>query len=146
MPQVVCKDIVRAFLTPEELSHTLSDLEAKHAELTAILCRVVDDLISELRANSQLDVQGMIDTFLLNEQEQAEERRKFRAGIAGLRKLRSSRTKRPLWSRKVISRALDLFDGASEIYRDARWRLICARAHFAPSDGTGEIHGDGGLD
>jgi hypothetical protein len=137
-----CNDAIEALLSTTEISNSLTNLETKHSELAQLVSRVVEDLVSQVQTDAQFDLQPLIDAFLCNERDQTHERKQFQAAIASLWRVVPRRSTRLL----ILNarRLFDLFDRASEIYREARWRLMYARAYYTPSRGVGEICGSNG--
>ena len=135
-----CKDAITALLSSSD--DPLTALDAKHSDLAGLVNRVAEDLVSQVQVNADFELQSLIDTFLCNEQDQVRERKQFQAGLTSLRRVAPRNSKRQLILR--ARRVFNLFDGFSEIYRQARWRLMCARAYYAPRSGVGEIRGSNG--
>jgi hypothetical protein len=136
------KDATKYLLSPNFNIDALRNLEAESLALSELLNRVVEDLTRQIQLDPQFDVQSIIDAFLSNERDQAYERTQFRAAVVSLLRVTPRQSRRLLQANAY--RFFELFDRASEMYRDARWQLIHARAYCAASHGTGEIRGMNG--
>jgi hypothetical protein len=135
-----CKDAVEALLSSAD--DPFPSLDTKHSEFAELVNRVIEDLVSHVKANAEFDLQPLIDAFLCNEQDQIRERKQFQAAVAALQSAVPKGSKRQLVLR--ARRLFELLDGFAGIYRQARWHLMYARAFYAPRRGVGEIRGSNG--
>ncbi len=102
----------------------------------------VEDMIKLLEAGAAVDVEDLVDSLLDAERrDQAQRRSIEREAEKVFREISRRRPDAMPLTNKTVQSFLGRVDRLAELHRDARWRLMTARAQYQPSRGEGPVHG-----
>jgi hypothetical protein len=135
-----------AGLTPAELRVKFEDAKRQvdegYGNYEVIVTKIVDDMVGLLKQGHKVDIEPLVDNFRRDEVEAQQQARQ--AEKLASEALRVSAAKLPEliavlnWG---LSQELTNIERLATLYRDARWKLMTARALYQPSNPKGRIHG-----
>ena len=123
--------------------HLLEAADQRYAEFAAIIEKVTSDLIEILMAGHSIDVESTIQHFLESELEEQQQLKSFEKNATlDLRRIARFQPSALPFMNEMLRTILGRIEREAVTYRDARWRLMRARAQYMPSAGSGKIHGE----
>jgi hypothetical protein len=140
------EDLINAPLSPERIREDIARVQRTTREGYENYCKVItkihDDMVGLLKQGAQFDIDPVIQGLIETEGSNAKERQRAEKAMTEI--LRIAAKSRPdLLSalNEALSAELSDINRLAELHRDARWRLMEARAFYQPSEGIGAIRG-----
>lgn len=121
----------------------LTEDDRKIEQYASLVHKIVSDLIVLMQASRLPDPEELIQSLLASErEEQARAVDVEKRAAAALRSLAPGRLYATPFLNEVRDELVSRAHRMAELHRDARWRLMRARAEYLPSKGVGPIHGE----